>query len=399
MRRAVGCVLFFLLLACVIESTAAEPVALAAGSRDQKCAPRIFSCTPGPWGTLEYVRITLEPPDHYATNSLSYVKGTHWFFKRFDRDQVLKTLSEYGFAESELEALRRCVWQQATNGTLVLPGERLVIDLRPIVRLKLYALLGQFEENGYYQTPFMFRPETLDERFARSGISEKSVALVKSLLYPKGPLMAFSDISAAMSQIADAQEKVRLIKVLSRKSTLMLRLKLNEGSDVASLLDYWGAGGRAKDLKPILESLTRVEGGWDMDVAHLLPPFARKRLYTYPTPSGEHSGPHDNCHWSSFNFFNDTPDDSFHAASRIQKAVDEEYDVVEGSKHFGDVVLVMDSSDSIQHSAVYVADDIVFTKTGARENQPWILMRMEDMLPLYASASQPLKVVTCRKKK
>ncbi len=359
----------------------------------------VFDCNPGPWGNLEYVKITLEPPDQYAAESLAQVKETRWFFKGYDAANLTSCFHSLGLRASELQSVtQRSKWQQTTNGIWVMPGETFVLDLSPEIRVKLYTLLATFEENGFIATPFVFRPDMLKERFNYSRITEKTVALVKSLLYSKGSLLAFSDISAVLSHIDNQQEKIQLVKMLSRKSTLMLRLKLTEQSDVSRLLEYWGAGGRAKDLKPLLESLTRVDGGWEVDIAHLLPPFARKRLYTFPSPNRVQALPNENCHWSTLNFFNEPPDNSFLSAKRVQQAIDEEYDIVSGNKHLGDIILVMTSNDAILHSAVYVADDIVFTKTGGRENQPWILMKMEDMLPLYASANQPLKTVVCRKK-
>jgi len=36
------------------------------------------------------------------------------------------------------------------------------------------------------------------------------------------------------------------------------------------------------------------------------------------------------------------------------------------------------------HSAVYIADDIVFTKNGLSPRDPWILMALEEVGYLYA---------------
>jgi cell wall-associated NlpC family hydrolase len=49
----------------------------------------------------------------------------------------------------------------------------------------------------------------------------------------------------------------------------------------------------------------------------------------------------------------------------------------------GDLVLLSTRNDAVVHAAVYVADDLVFTKNGESYTQPWILMRMEDMLDTY----------------
>jgi len=58
---------------------------------------------------------------------------------------------------------------------------------------------------------------------------------------------------------------------------------------------------------------------------------------------------------------------------------------VRGDKQFGDILILLDSDENAVHACVYVADDIVFTKNGDDPNQPWVLMRMADMMLLYAS--------------
>ena len=52
-------------------------------------------------------------------------------------------------------------------------------------------------------------------------------------------------------------------------------------------------------------------------------------------------------------------------------------------------VTVISNRKTLVHSAVYLADDIVFTKNGNNLYQPWTLMRMADPLNVY-SMSGPL---------
>ena len=56
---------------------------------------------------------------------------------------------------------------------------------------------------------------------------------------------------------------------------------------------------------------------------------------------------------------------------------------------------------AILFSAVYIADDLVFTKNGAKAAHPWMLMRIEDVVELFEGAFQtegPLHVLYYRKR-
>ena len=67
----------------------------------------------------------------------------------------------------------------------------------------------------------------------------------------------------------------------------------------------------------------------------------------------------------------------------------------------GDVMFLATPNDAVIHAAVYIADDIVFTKNGESYTQPWILMHMEDMMDTYAVKhphSGPLKTLVYRRK-
>ncbi len=56
---------------------------------------------------------------------------------------------------------------------------------------------------------------------------------------------------------------------------------------------------------------------------------------------------------------------------------------------YGDIIFLLDEHKNAIHSAVYVADDIVFTKNGDNYTQPWTLMRMNDLLATYAATDPP----------
>ena len=46
---------------------------------------------------------------------------------------------------------------------------------------------------------------------------------------------------------------------------------------------------------------------------------------------------------------------------------------------------LLDKNGNAIHSAVYLADDIVFTKNGNNYTQPWMLMHLKDLIAEYTT--------------
>jgi len=133
-----------------------------------------------------------------------------------------------------------------------------------------------------------------------------------------------------------------------------------------------------------------------LSLFYLLPKFARNRLYTFPLPpqAGE---PTMDCHWSTFNFSNDTPDNRFNDPNFAVEYIRKNYYQIAAPSQYGDVLLLMNDHNEVKHSAVFLADDIVFTKNGNNYRQPWMLMRIPDLLATYP-ATPPMKPVYMRRK-
>ena len=53
--------------------------------------------------------------------------------------------------------------------------------------------------------------------------------------------------------------------------------------------------------------------------------------------------------------------------------------------------------NEIKHSAVFLADDIVFTKNGNNYRQPWMIMRIPDLLATYP-ATPVMRPIYMRRK-
>jgi hypothetical protein len=256
------------------------------------------------------------------------------------------------------------------------------MELDPQVRASLYAVLARYPENSH-GAALAFTPEELEQRLASSGLSRASVDLFRRLLYRRGDTVFFADDRTLLPMLTDSDERVKLALFLSRQETYAVRLRIDAASDLPALLQYWGRPGRSKDIEPILTSLSAVPGGYALDLAHLLPPVPRRRIYTFPRP-GPSGDEGKNCHWSSLNFYAETPEDRFINVKDARAEVTANYrPITEPS--FGDLVVLVDrETGSVVHSAVYLADDLVFTKNGFGYSEPWMYMQLRAMADLYA---------------
>ncbi len=364
--------------------------------------PRIVERKAGRWGQLQYTRIAVELPEEFVFVPPRDSKPVRWFFKGFSKEQTLDYLEKSGLTAEQLAEVRQAKVELALGGCWITPPEKVILQMSPGTRCKIYGTLVQYVENRPHIDPFCYREQLLPERLERSGLSDASLGLFKSLLYNRTPpWLLFADMETALRQIKDEGEQRRFVKTVTRKSTLLAKLRVTPESNVDELVSYWSVGGRAKDLRPLLDSLCRVEGGCMIEIVHLLPRFIRHRLYSYPFTSEESEGVKHDCFWSAFNTFSDEPDDRFSDMNHAAKILQQQYYSILKPSQLGDLVFLATEAGAAVHAATYIADDLVFTKNGATYTQPWILMRMDDMLAIYSvpqPVESPLKVHYYRRK-
>ena len=123
----------------------------------------------------------------------------------------------------------------------------------------------------------------------------------------------------------------------------------------------------------MLEAAANNKVSHAVDITYLLPDLPRLLLYHYQKISLndlEKSGL-ENCFWTALNFFNDDPDDRYldqkFALSRLQQ----DYYIVQDELQLGDIV------------AVYLAQDLVFTKNGYFNLAPWTIEPMDRLKAHY----------------
>lgn len=372
----------------------------AAGSPAVKSpAGKVPAAVPGPWGELDYAPIMLSPPLELVPESAPAVSHeVLWRFPGTSSSALGSLLGEIGLPEPlRAELLSTATLDAAIGGFVVRPSRETVIGLSREHRAKLYITLAAYPENGDQVKAFRFCGDSPEEWFVRSRISDETKKLVLPLIYQHGGYQFFADLRSIENSLTDKEERLRLLKTLSRESTFLVKLKVTAKSDIDALVAYWGRGGRAKDVRPILESLATVEGGEKIDIVHLLPSFARGRIYSYPVPVEKGGAVNHDCHWSSFNFFSQTPDDRFCEDAEVTQTLNRDYYRVFGNYQLGDLVLYFASDEDFVHSAVYIADDFVFTKNGNLSSRPWMFTRLDDMKSFYP-AIKPLEVRFYRRK-
>jgi len=354
----------------------------------------------GVQGRLETIAITLERPDDTIVVGQLNFPPPEWHFPEQSASNVVAYLHKAGATPAEVAVLSATNHLVIEGGDVVIrPPAELILGLKPDVRRIIYTALGTQLENPYHRQPFFVTASSPSEWLEHSGLSPATEKLILGLMYQRGRLDHFADPQVITG--LDDGEKFRVMKTLSRIPTLVGKLHIDGSSDPAMIASYWGPRGRDRQLKPLIESLARLNGGAVIDVSELLPPFARTRLYTYPEGGRSSGEVQEDCFWTAMNFFSETPDARFHSFDQSLATLRADFLPVERPYRFGDVVTFLNPRGKPIHACVHLADDLVFTKNGATPNQPWILMKLEDVSATYLATELPrerLGMVVFRRK-
>ncbi len=347
------------------------------------------------WQKWEYTTIKLERPEDTFPPVEIKPLDIYWFFPNHnenDVEQLFKNCNLDPVLEKSL--LEKTRWKNQPNGVLVSPTPESVKDLPLEARRKIYSILKKDQSNFFHFNPFRLPANELDEWLANSGLSPENQQLFRKISWREGDYIVFYDYQLFEHIVNNPTEKRQVARALSQIPALMMNLRVTPQTDVDAVVKYFEKG-RGREMKSFLESLKRLPEGRSVNVAFFLPPFARLRLYTYPRLSPGKK-PYD-CFYSAMNFFNDTPDDRFLDPDYIQEVLHSQYFNAGTNYTFGDLLLLLEDGNKAIHMCVYIADNVVFTKNGAQDLQPWILMKIPDMLKIYQT-DKPLQIVAYRRK-
>ncbi len=377
-----------------------QSVCLASNAQDARTA---FDrkAAPGPWGALEISYVQIAPPIDYVPELRVIPDSQTWHFPEWDAQTLKQFLSNAPLPEETRQKLiEKIEPDKQSGGSMITPTESEIISLDPKSRAYIYNRLSTYKVNRAHDKVHRYTSPSLDEWMHNVNLSESTRDLLEKLVYRNGNILFFVDMPVLMKHASSDTERQKLLQALMREKTMLIKLRITDNCDLRTLSQYWGQGARAKEVYPLLESLRNRPGDRSLDIVHLLPPFVRRHIYMYPDiyDGSANDTTQRDCHWTSLNFSNLEIIDDYGKSAKVKERIESAYRTI-GKKELrlGDLLLYMDSG-RLLHSAVFIADDIVFTKNGTSYSSPWMFMHMDDMKMYYAPRKDSVKVLYLRKK-
>ena len=388
---------WLVVLAVYLRGGAGEPVPPV----DRTVAGETRPAAQGPWGRLTITPIIVSPPLEYVASDWGREEGPYrWYFPGTSPEVLRAFLSSTGLAPDQIARLESTGQRdEQIAGLTIRPDLDLLQSLDPAVRARLYLQLAKSSLNADQLNSFRFFGTSTDAWFDRALISAQTRALIEPLVYRDGDIMHFADSEIVHTKITDKAELRRLAKALLRQPTMLVRLAVAQSSQITDLAQYWGRGGRSTDVRPLLESVAGAGIAGEIDIVHLLPAFARNRLYRYPklTTADLIKPALANCLWTSLNFFVQEPDDKFLDVNVALSTLRRDYYIVESNYQLGDIIALLDAEGDLFHVVVSLADDLVFTKNGTSPLAPWTIMPLQRVKDYYRNQSDNPRLIYHRR--
>lgn len=339
----------------------------------------------GPWGTLEVFPIILEPPSTHLWEAL-YDENTVWNFGLTPREEVPALLEGLGFApETAKSAVETGIWLESSDASNQIQITDATIEsmtpenrsaLSRWFRLNLPDFFGRLVVNidgGDFRA------------FDNDAVAPETLELVKSLSYKRRNVLSLMDRPYVLRKLGDDEaEKERFLRSVFATRGLMVRLVVDETTEIESVIDYWSAGGLNPDVEPVLRAVRATNGVERIDLVQLLPPIPKRYLNSFVNLRDVTPTNTPDCFWTSIQFFSAVPTSRLLDPLSIEHYLQSDFTKVEGNPRFGDLVCMFEEeSGNFLHSYVHIAHDIVFSKNGASFARPFIMTTLADMLSVY----------------
>jgi len=350
----------------------------------------------GPWGAVKYTSTMIEPPDSILGEDAISSPDLSWDFTGINASLIAGKLHDAGLSRDVVARLmeNREINTNAPD-VVIHPPDDILLGMDPVTRYRVYSLLRNSNRNKFYMYPFQVSHLFADEWFQHAALSDNTRSLLLQLIYRHGETTYFSDVRFVLSRIKSATERRDFFAALLRQPTLMAIMNVRSPADVDGLVAYWGTHGRESEVRPILEAASRGNLDWPINIILLLPSFPRDRFLMYDL---DKDGTFRDCGWSALNFFNQVPDDRFLDSEFQFKTLRERYEPVTSRFLPGDVILFRNQAGTIIHMCNYIADNLVFTKNGGNNAQPWIFTTLRDVIDYYSIGGDQPDVLFLREK-
>jgi hypothetical protein len=259
------------------------------------------------------------------------------------------------------------------------PDLETVSGLSRDARATIYLALAQDPANGLHFSAFHRRARQMDAWLDQTPLRPQVRSLFSSLLYPGGEFLYFADPQVLCARVP-IEDRKSLLTAVTRVLGQRVTLYVDEGAPVDELAGYWGKGGRTQEVRAVLASLARRPGGGNIDIAELLPPFARARVYGYESPDRGLKS----CFWTALNFFDPDPKEHIFTPQEIAAELSQNYEPIDPEKaRLGDLIAYVHPGGLVLHLMTYIAADIVFSKNGEAHQHPFTLTTLAEMRDTY----------------
>ena len=339
-------------------------------------------------GEISLQLLRFSPTEEYL--KLLDWKSHHndWHFPiELSRQALRARLTKHGVKTELLDELMDVAWRDEHLHRWRIGVDNALIEKIPVqVRAGIYRELCYDRMNAAQNLVFRFPGvSSVDQWFEGLSLREEIKQAIGRHCYRADGYLRFGDLRLIEPLLRNEQERIAVLGALAQEVSYVARLRIEPGMDVSRLVRYWGRFGRSKDVRPLLESLAAQPGGGWLDIAHLLPPFARQRLNSYPPLPTDARDARRDCHWTAINFFNRSVDErlTVHGLAKVEEIWGLDYYEIFGAPRFGDLMTYVDEELTLYHSCVYIADGLVFTKNGASPFRGYRLMRLDEMDTFY----------------
>lgn len=168
-----------------------------------------------------------------------------------------------------------------------------------------------------------------------------------------------------------------------QKESLKIEIHVNNGDEIEFVAKKYS--NNDEEYKFIIKYLTKKLLQSSQDIAiipleNILSPFIRKKIGTFDPKGGPNCYNAGLCVNQShqFNVGYTSPEDLLHELSKSYIQI-KERDLLK----IGDLILYLNTDDTLAHVAAYIDEDIVFTKNGINKFNPYIFQRQKALEEVY----------------
>jgi len=344
----------------------------------------------GRWGRLEYFEVLLEPPTSHLWANL-YSDQSIWAFGKRTQDEAFELLNTLKISPEVIDLVKsEGKWQTHATGLELQLSDTIIEAAKPEDRRKLAAWF--FSDNREFFSKLIVNLEGRDFSAFEGRVSEETLELIKRISFERGKVLSLMDRAYVIRKLgSDEAEKVKFLRALFSTRSLIVRLAIDQTTDLTPIVEYWSRGGMNPGIASLLEQVKLTKGVNRIDIVHLLPPLPRRYLFGFTNLRDVGPITTPDCFWASIQFFNRNSSPRMLDDLNLNHYLNVDFEEATGDPQLGDIVCMFDrKTDEFIHSYVHISDDIVFTKNGASYARPYILGLKSDMLSVYLDETEYL---------